>query len=160
MRIQTMPVAVAGNPREVFGGVNPDAVLAVLLHKIVAAAAAVGAAEGAREGHALLQDWLVAFAEQYNGHVLGAEGGTGVPVCSRGFCLRGSCLMCVSNVTDALPIRGWRSECTCVGCCDSPEMLLAEHAAVRRIGARPSFDSQLDDLMGRRVVYTTLWVPA
>lgn len=76
MRVLTMPVPVASNPREVFDAVNPDAVLAVLLHKIVASTAA----DGASEGHALLQDWLVLLAEQYNSHVLGAERGTGALV--------------------------------------------------------------------------------
>ena len=73
-----MPVPVASNPREVFSGVNPDAVLAVLLHKVVASAAS--AVKGAAEGHALLQDWLVSLAELYNIHELGSEGGSGHPV--------------------------------------------------------------------------------
>ena len=71
-----MPVNVGSNPREVFANVDPDVVLTVLLHKIVATAAA----EGASEGHALLQSWLAQLFAQYNLHVLGASSSPGVQV--------------------------------------------------------------------------------
>ena len=81
----TAPVPVAGSPREVLDAANPDAVLAVLLHKIVALAGA----EGAAEGHALLHDWLVQLATQYNMHVRGHNSATGAvvsPHAARCFC--------------------------------------------------------------------------
>ena len=72
MRVLTVPVPVASSPREVLDAANPDAVLAVLLHKIVASASA----DGAAEGHALLHDWLCQLATQYNVHVRGHNSAT------------------------------------------------------------------------------------
>ncbi len=46
---------------------DAEAVLAVLVHKLVEAAAANGAAEG----HALLHDWLSILTAQYNRCILG-----------------------------------------------------------------------------------------
>ncbi len=76
MRVLTAPVPVASSPREVLDAASPDAVLAVLLHKIVALAGA----EGAAEGHALLHDWLVQLATQYNMHMRGHNSATGAEV--------------------------------------------------------------------------------
>ena len=76
MRVLTAPVPVASTPREVLDAANPDAVLAVLLHKIVASADR----EGAAEGHALLHDWLCQLATQYNVHVRGHNSATGAEV--------------------------------------------------------------------------------
>lgn len=72
MRVLTVPIPLAATPREVFDGCDPDAVLAVLLHKLIQAAGE----DGAAEGHALLQDWLSILAAQYNRHILGLSGDT------------------------------------------------------------------------------------
>ena len=76
MRVMTMPVSVGSNPREVFANADPDAVLTVLLHKI----AATASAEGASEGHVLLQSWLALLLAQYNLHILGADSNWGAQV--------------------------------------------------------------------------------
>ncbi len=78
----TAPVPVASSPREVLDAASPDAVLAVLVHKIVALAGA----EGAAEGHALLHDWLAQLATQYNMHVRGHNSATGAEVSTRCLC--------------------------------------------------------------------------
>lgn len=44
MRVLTVPIPLAVTPREVFDGCDPDAVLAVLLHKLIQAAGEVRAA--------------------------------------------------------------------------------------------------------------------
>lgn len=53
--------------RQVLDSCDAEAVLAVLVHKLVEAAAANGAAEG----HALLHDWLSILTAQYNRCILG-----------------------------------------------------------------------------------------
>ena len=52
---------------QVLDSCDADAVLAVLVHKLVGAAAA----DGAAEGHALLHDWLSILTAQYNRCILG-----------------------------------------------------------------------------------------
>ena len=64
LRILTLRLEVAKLPAEVYAGADADAILLLLFHKISIAAAA----QGASEGRALLQDWLVLFTASYNRH--------------------------------------------------------------------------------------------
>lgn len=64
LRILTARLEVAKLPAEVYAGADVDAILLLLFHKISIAAAA----QGASEGRALLQDWLVLFTASYNRH--------------------------------------------------------------------------------------------
>eukprot|EP00884_Botryococcus_braunii_P002587 jgi/Botrbrau1/12329/Bobra.4_3s0002.2 len=62
MRILTVAVDVAKTPRALYEAVDPAAVLAVLMHKILKASET----EGLEEARALLQDWLVILLASYN----------------------------------------------------------------------------------------------
>ncbi len=62
MRILTLALDVAKTPRALYDEVDPAAVLAVLMHKILKASEA----EGLAEARALLQDWLVILVASYN----------------------------------------------------------------------------------------------
>ena len=53
-------------------GCDADAVLTVLVHKLVEAARE----DGAAEGHALLHDWLAILTAQYNRCILGISADT------------------------------------------------------------------------------------
>lgn len=64
LRILTLRLDVAKSPAEVYAAADAAAILAILVHKIGAAAAA----QGLSEGRALLQDWLVLFTASYNRH--------------------------------------------------------------------------------------------
>jgi hypothetical protein len=99
MRVLTAPVPVASSPREVLDAANPDAVLAVLLHKIVASADT----EGAAEGHALLHDWLCQLAMQYNVHVRGHNSATGAEVSAQAMSRPGGV---AEDVLDQSSVRG------------------------------------------------------
>ncbi|KAK9823450.1 hypothetical protein WJX72_002854 [[Myrmecia] bisecta] len=62
MRILTLALPVARPAQAVFEAVGADAVLCVLMHKIVRACEE----EGEEEGRALLQDWLVILTANFN----------------------------------------------------------------------------------------------
>jgi hypothetical protein len=62
MRILTVAVDVAKTPRALYESVDPAAVLAVLMHKILKASEV----EGLGEARSLLQDWLVILVASYN----------------------------------------------------------------------------------------------
>lgn len=65
LRIYTVPMLVAQAPLELYLATDADAVLCVLMHKIVKASEE----EGLVESCALLQDWLILFTAQYNRHM-------------------------------------------------------------------------------------------
>lgn len=62
LRIRTLQFAAAQNINELYDSVDPEAVLSVLVHKVILASLE----QGVREGRMLLHDWLVILAAQYN----------------------------------------------------------------------------------------------
>ncbi|KAI3523257.1 hypothetical protein L1887_01317 [Cichorium endivia] len=62
LRIRTIQFGVAHNFNELYDSVDPEVVLSILVHKVILASLS----EGVREGRALLHDWLVILAAQYN----------------------------------------------------------------------------------------------
>ncbi|KAJ4724828.1 protein transport protein SEC24-like [Melia azedarach] len=62
LRIRTMQFAAAQNINEVYDSVDPEAVLSILVHKVILASLE----QGVREGRMLLHDWLVILTAQYN----------------------------------------------------------------------------------------------
>ncbi|KAK6272312.1 hypothetical protein POUND7_009395 [Theobroma cacao] len=62
LRIRTLQYGTAQNPNELYDGVDPEAVLSLLVHKVILASLE----QGVREGRMLLHDWLVILTAQYN----------------------------------------------------------------------------------------------
>ncbi|KDP24980.1 hypothetical protein JCGZ_24318 [Jatropha curcas] len=62
LRIRTLQFGVARNIHEIYDSVDPEAVLSILVHKVILASLE----QGVREGRMLLHDWLVILAAQYN----------------------------------------------------------------------------------------------
>ncbi|XP_055960272.1 protein transport protein SEC23 D isoform X2 [Mercurialis annua] len=62
LRIRTVQYGAARNIHEIYDNVDPEAVLSVLVHKVILASLE----EGVREGRMLLHDWLVILTAQYN----------------------------------------------------------------------------------------------
>ncbi|XP_042511224.1 protein transport protein SEC24-like isoform X2 [Macadamia integrifolia] len=62
IRIRTLQYGTAGNVNELYGSVDSEVVLSILIHKVISASLE----EGVREGRMLLHDWLVILTAQYN----------------------------------------------------------------------------------------------
>ncbi|KAL8138195.1 hypothetical protein V2J09_004196 [Rumex salicifolius] len=62
LRIRTMQYGAARNINEMYDSVDPEAVLSILVHKVILASLE----QGVREGRMLLHDWLVILTAQYN----------------------------------------------------------------------------------------------
>ncbi|GFZ20211.1 sec23/sec24 transport family protein [Actinidia rufa] len=62
LRIRTLQFGTARNINELFDTVDPEAVLSILVHKVISASLE----QGVREGRMLLHDWLVILVAQYN----------------------------------------------------------------------------------------------
>ncbi|XP_031266073.1 protein transport protein Sec24-like At3g07100 [Pistacia vera] len=62
LRIRTLQYAAAQNINELYDSVDSEAVLSVLVHKVILASLE----QGVREGRMLLHDWLVILTAQYN----------------------------------------------------------------------------------------------
>lgn len=62
LRIRTMQFGTAHNINEIYDSVDPEAVLSILVHKVILASLD----QGVREGRTLLHDWLVILTAQYN----------------------------------------------------------------------------------------------
>ncbi|GLT63882.1 hypothetical protein SLA2020_364130 [Shorea laevis] len=62
LRIRTMQFGTAQNISELYDSVDPEAVLSLLVHKVILASLE----QGVREGRMLLHDWLVILTAQYN----------------------------------------------------------------------------------------------
>ncbi|XP_057480376.1 protein transport protein SEC23 D-like [Actinidia eriantha] len=62
LRIRTLQFGTARNINELFDTVDPEAVLSILVHKVISASLE----QGVREGRMLLHDWLVILIAQYN----------------------------------------------------------------------------------------------
>ncbi|XP_048233875.1 protein transport protein Sec24A isoform X2 [Ricinus communis] len=62
LRIRTLQFGAARNIHEIYDSVDPEAVLSVLVHKVILASLE----QGVREGRMLLHDWLVILTAQYN----------------------------------------------------------------------------------------------
>ncbi|PSR89853.1 Sec23/Sec24, trunk domain protein [Actinidia chinensis var. chinensis] len=62
LRIRTLQFGTAHNINELFDTVDPEAVLSILVHKVISASLE----QGVREGRMLLHDWLVILIAQYN----------------------------------------------------------------------------------------------
>ncbi|KAJ6671769.1 SEC24-RELATED PROTEIN [Salix viminalis] len=62
LRIRTLLFGIAGNMNELYDSVDPEAVLSLLVHKVILASLE----QGVREGRMLLHDWLVILTAQYN----------------------------------------------------------------------------------------------
>ncbi|GFZ17772.1 sec23/sec24 transport family protein [Actinidia rufa] len=62
LRIRTLQFGTARNINELFDTVDPEAVLSILVHKVISASLE----QGVREGRMLLHDWLVMLIAQYN----------------------------------------------------------------------------------------------
>ncbi|GLT48714.1 hypothetical protein SLA2020_223220 [Shorea laevis] len=62
LRIRTMQFGTAQNISELYNSVDPEAVLSLLVHKVILASLE----QGVREGRVLLHDWLVILTAQYN----------------------------------------------------------------------------------------------
>ncbi|OAY38211.1 protein transport protein SEC24 [Manihot esculenta] len=62
LRIRTLQFGAARNVNELYDSVDPEAVLSVLVHKVILASLE----QGVREGRMLLHDWLVILTAQYN----------------------------------------------------------------------------------------------
>ncbi|XVF19704.1 hypothetical protein REPUB_Repub11eG0133600 [Reevesia pubescens] len=63
LRIRTLQYGTAQNLNELYDGVYPEAVLSLLVHKVILASLE----QGVREGRMLLHDWLVILTALYNG---------------------------------------------------------------------------------------------
>ncbi|KAF3332055.1 protein transport protein SEC23-like protein [Carex littledalei] len=61
LRIRTLQFAVARNIHEIYDSVDTEAILSILVHKVILASLE----EGVREGRNLLTDWLVILTAQY-----------------------------------------------------------------------------------------------
>ncbi|KAJ4747675.1 Protein transport protein Sec24-like [Rhynchospora pubera] len=64
LRIRTLQFAVARNIHEIYDSVDTEAILSILVHKVILASLE----EGVREGRNLLNDWLVILTAQYETH--------------------------------------------------------------------------------------------
>nr|XP_009411948.1 PREDICTED: protein transport protein SEC23-like [Musa acuminata subsp. malaccensis] len=62
LRIRTLQYGSASNINELYDSVDPEALLSILVHKVILATFK----EGVREGRMLLHDWLVILTAQYN----------------------------------------------------------------------------------------------
>ncbi|XP_039004723.1 protein transport protein SEC24-like [Hibiscus syriacus] len=62
LRIRTLQYGTAKNLDELYDSVDPEAVLSLLVHKVILASLE----QGVREGRILLHDWLVILTAQYN----------------------------------------------------------------------------------------------
>ncbi|KAF7121309.1 hypothetical protein RHSIM_Rhsim13G0112600 [Rhododendron simsii] len=62
LRIRTLQFGTARNITELYDSVDPEAVLSILVHKVISASLE----QGVREGRMLLHDWLVILTAQYN----------------------------------------------------------------------------------------------
>ncbi|CAN1252114.1 Protein transport protein Sec24A [Linum perenne] len=62
IRIRTLQFGAARNVNELYDSVDPEAVLSVLVHKVILESLD----QGVREGRLLLHDWLVILTAQYN----------------------------------------------------------------------------------------------
>ncbi|KAG5515797.1 hypothetical protein RHGRI_036743 [Rhododendron griersonianum] len=62
LRIRTLQFGTARNINELYDSVDPEAVLSILVHKVISASLE----QGVREGRMLLHDWLVILTAQYN----------------------------------------------------------------------------------------------
>ncbi|XAR60149.1 hypothetical protein NMG60_11033403 [Bertholletia excelsa] len=62
LRIRTLQYVAARNINELYDSVDPEAVLSILVHKVILASLE----QGVREGRMLLHDWLVILTAQYN----------------------------------------------------------------------------------------------
>ncbi|XP_020092690.1 protein transport protein Sec24-like At3g07100 isoform X1 [Ananas comosus] len=62
LRLRTLQLGVARNMNELYDSVDSEAVLSILVHKVIQ----VSLEEGVREGRNLLHDWLVILTAQYN----------------------------------------------------------------------------------------------
>ncbi|THU68747.1 hypothetical protein C4D60_Mb08t07110 [Musa balbisiana] len=62
LRIRTLQYGSASNINELYDSVDPEAMLSILVHKVILATFK----EGVREGRMLLHDWLVILTAQYN----------------------------------------------------------------------------------------------
>ncbi|XP_058196531.1 protein transport protein SEC23 D [Rhododendron vialii] len=62
LRIRTLQFGTARNITELYDSVDPEAVLSILVHKVISASLE----QGVREGRTLLHDWLVILTAQYN----------------------------------------------------------------------------------------------
>ncbi|KAG1363565.1 protein transport protein sec24 [Cocos nucifera] len=62
LRIRTLQYGTTGNINELYDNVDSEAVLSILVHKVILASLE----EGVREGRMLLHDWLVILTAQYN----------------------------------------------------------------------------------------------
>ncbi|GAB2233945.1 hypothetical protein Droror1_Dr00003175 [Drosera rotundifolia] len=62
LRIRTVKYGTARNINELYDSIDAEVVLSILVHKVVLASLE----QGVREGRALLHDWLVILAAQYN----------------------------------------------------------------------------------------------
>ncbi|KAG2674414.1 hypothetical protein I3843_13G118700 [Carya illinoinensis] len=62
LRIRTLQYGTAQNINELYDSVDPEAVLSLLVHKVILASLE----QGVREGRMLLHDWLVILTAQYN----------------------------------------------------------------------------------------------
>ncbi|XP_052206812.1 protein transport protein SEC24-1 isoform X2 [Diospyros lotus] len=62
LRIRTMQLGTARNINELYDSVDLEAVLSILVHKVISASLE----QGVREGRMLLHDWLVILTAQYN----------------------------------------------------------------------------------------------
>ncbi|KAG6763216.1 hypothetical protein POTOM_033754 [Populus tomentosa] len=62
LRIRTLQFGTARNMNELYDSVDPEAVLSILVHKVILASLE----QGVREGRMLLHDWLVILTAQYN----------------------------------------------------------------------------------------------
>ncbi|KAJ6386333.1 hypothetical protein OIU77_029328 [Salix suchowensis] len=62
LRIRTLLFGIARNMNELYDSVDPEAVLSLLVHKVILASLE----QGVREGRMLLHDWLVILTAQYN----------------------------------------------------------------------------------------------
>ncbi|THG06557.1 hypothetical protein TEA_014051 [Camellia sinensis var. sinensis] len=62
IRIRTLQFGTARNINELYDSVDPEAILSILVHKVISASLE----KGVREGRMLLHDWLVILTAQYN----------------------------------------------------------------------------------------------
>lgn len=62
LRIRTLRFGTARNINELYDSVDHEAVLSILVHKVISASLE----QGVREGRMLLHDWLVILTAQYN----------------------------------------------------------------------------------------------